>query len=396
MLGSMERYEANQRLYQERLERLERANRNEQPDRIPVMSATSTWAYYYKGYLPKDGWYNSEITEKVYRAIYEDFYFDAIDIHPIAIYHPEMFTILGGGCFTFNEEGLHQTKSGAINVMEPEEYKDLIKDPYSYLLNTVFPRRYKLFSPEIDVDTKVEGLKKFLNFFDRFRQEMKKHNEICARDYGLPSAVQTLLLTPVDFILDTLRDFQGIIQDIKRRPEMVRDAGLALVDFILDGVKHLTPSYGQVILIPMHLPPFLSPKDFSKVYWPSYKKLIDELVGRGFMVKCAFERKYEHLYDFLRELPKNRIIAVLEDDDIFTFKKKLGDRMAIHGGIPTTMLYYASKQECLDFCQRLLDEVAPGGGYLFGTNMSMITPSDGKAENLKAVNDFIHKYGVYK
>ncbi len=83
---------------------------------------------------------------------------------------------------------------------------------------------------------------------------------------------------------------------------------------------------------------------------------------RGHIVKCAFERKYEHLFDFLQDLPKNKTVGIMEDDDIRLVKKKLGDRMAIQGGLSTQTLYYASKEECLDIVKGLIDDLAPGGG----------------------------------
>ena len=42
--------------------------------------------------------------------------------------------------FYFTEEGLHQTNPGAIAVMEPEEYPELIADPYEFLLQNLSPQ----------------------------------------------------------------------------------------------------------------------------------------------------------------------------------------------------------------------------------------------------------------
>ena len=58
-------------------------------------------------------------------------------------------------------------------------------------------------------------------------------------EFGLPNAVACH--APVDYILDALRDFHGIMQDIKRRPEEVREAGMVLVDYCLTSVANLKP-----------------------------------------------------------------------------------------------------------------------------------------------------------
>ncbi|HHX74214.1 MAG TPA: hypothetical protein GX699_04850 [Firmicutes bacterium] len=386
-------------LEQARLERRQMMDdviNNRQPTRVPVLSACSTWAYYYKGYKPLDGLDNDEVLAEVSRAIYTDFYWDVVDIGPAVFHHPDLPEILGGGTFTFNQEGLHQTRPGAINVMEPEEYPELIKDPYAYILNYILPRRYALFAPDVDFNAKYEGILKVFAIRDSIARRAKLHDDIAEKEFGLFNAVNGLLLAPVDFILDYLRDFSGVMQDIKRRPEAVRDAGMALVQYSLDGVANVKPEAGKTLLIPMHLPTFLNPRDFEKVYWPSYKALVDTLVARGHIVKCAFERKYEHLFDFLQDLPKNKTVGVFEDDDIRLVKKKLGDTMAIQGGLSTQALYYAGKEECLDIVKGLIDDLAPGGGYIFGTNKSMIHATDGNPENLKAVNEFVREYGVYR
>ena len=59
-------------------------------------------------------------------------------------------------------------------------------------------------------------------------------------------------------------------------------------------------------------------------------------------------------------------------------------------------LYYGTKEECLDLAKGLIDDLAPGGGYIFSTNRAMIAPTDGNPENLKAVNEFVREYGVYQ
>jgi len=383
-------------IYAERLEIMDDVNNGRVPKRVPILCSCSTWAYYYKGYKPMDGIMNEEVALEVSRAIYADFYWDVTEIDPIILHHPDVYELLGGGTFTFNQDGMPQTKPGAVKVMEADEYPELIADPYKYLLEKVLPRRYKLFSQELDFETKYESLLKYFSFQKEIGRKKMLHDQMAQQEFGMPNAVQGMLIAPVDYILDSLRDFHGIMQDIKRRPELVREAGMALIDYSLASVANIEPEKGKTVLIPMHLPTFISPRDFEKVYWPSYQALINDLVEKGFTVKCAFERKYEHLFDYLQELPQNKIVAVVEDDDIRLFKEKLGDRMAIQGGMPTQTLYYGTKEECLDLAKGLIDDLAPGGGYIFSTNRAMIAVTDGNPENLQAVNEFVREYAVYK
>jgi uroporphyrinogen-III decarboxylase len=44
-------------------------------------------------------------------------------------------------------------------------------------------------------------------------------------------------------------------------------------------------------------------------------------------------------------------------------------------------------------CRKLIEDCAPGGGYILGGGASIDT---GKIENLKAMMDAAKEYGVYK
>ena len=105
-----------------------------------------------------------------------------------------------------------------------------------------------------------------------------------------------------------------------------------------------------------------------------------------------FERSYAHLFDYLRELPEGTV-GLFEDDKVWDAKAALPN-MAVAGGMPNDLLYRGTKQECVDYAKMLVDKTAANGGYLFTTNMIMLTPSDGKAENLKAVNEFVCQYSA--
>ena len=44
---------------------------------------------------------------------------------------------------------------------------------------------------------------------------------------------------------------------------------------------------------------------------------------------------------------------------------------------------------------KVYDECAPGGGFIFTTDKSLLSTDDCNPENLKAVNAFAHAYGRY-
>ncbi|MCM1565629.1 MAG: uroporphyrinogen decarboxylase, partial [Dehalobacter sp.] len=84
-----------------------------------------------------------------------------------------------------------------------------------------------------------------------------------------------------------------------------------------------------------------------------------------------------------------------EHGDPKELKQKLGNTMCILGLFPVTLLQYGTKEECITKAKELLDDLAPGGGYIFSTDKELLSAADGKAENIIAVNKFVMEYGIY-
>lgn len=368
---------------------------NQKSDRVPIISLCTTWAYFHYGKKPLDSFKDPNLTKEVFRKLYRDFYWDGI----LLPRNGKSFTqrtmdLLGGGTYEYDKNGMIQTRHGSVTVMESDEYPELIADPYKFILEKVFPRRYKLMqrNDEKKYEDMVEVMKDAINMQARFKEE----DQISEKEFGIPQMRSLAFYNPIDFILDYFRDFDVIIGDVKRKPRLMCEAGMALVDFAFDHIGSAVPEEGKVIFMPMHLPQFLNKKDFEKVYWPSYRTLMERIIAKGFKIAFYFERTYEHLFDYLKELPKNKVVGLFEGDDIVMAKKQLGDVMCVAGGMPVSLLKTGTKQSCIDYAKRIIDEAGRDGGYLFTTDMIMLTDADGKAENLQAVNEFVHEYGVLK
>jgi len=76
-------------------------------------------------------------------------------------------------------------------------------------------------------------------------------------------------------------------------------------------------------------------------------------------------------------------------------KEKLGKVVCIAGLYPVALLKNGTKGECLKKAQELIEILAPGAGYIFGLDKSIMKSSDINPENLKAVTQFIIREGKY-
>ncbi len=383
-----------EKIYQEKVNRFELTQRGKMPDRVPVYSLIDNWAFSYSGYSLNEIFNDDDKHIAAYEKVAKDFYWDSV-FTGFTSKAMNYVSALGGGSYTI-ENGTMQREAGSISSMQADEYDQLIADPYSFIRDVISPRKYSLMQMEYS-EEKQKKYNDSINYFLRFR----KLGSIAAERFaaiGVPIAKSIAFLSPVDIILDFFRDFQGTMMDIKRNPKKVAEAADAMVPMTIDIIETLYPvsQEGKSIYNPLNLPPFLRPKDFEKVYWPSYKKIVDYLAEKNYVVQSYYERNYSHLYDFLQELPKNSVFGLFEDDDLKVVKEKLGKTMCIGGGMELYSLYNGTKQDCIDMAKKLIDDLAPGGNYIFTTNRLAHSANDINPKNLKAVNEFVHEYGIYK
>ena len=113
----------------------------------------------------------------------------------------------------------------------------------------------------------------------------------------------------------------------------------------------------------------------------------------GGKVILVIEGNWEHLYDFLNELPKDFAICLLDEEDIFRAKTEIGGTVALAGGCNPSMLRFWTKEQCISHAGKLLDKVAPGGGFLFTSTTLLLAKNDVNPENMRAMNEYVHNMG---
>lgn len=383
------------KLYEERMTRLNNAVELKINDRVPIMGFIDNWALFYYGTTLNEAKNNNEIEYAAYSKALTDFKFDAAAFPGITL--PLNFAdSLGGSIYDSNMETI-QIATGHSEIMPVEDYDRIIEDPEGYLLNVIIPRKHKIFQDGTTKE-KYERYANSINEFLKFGQQRTTMFEKYKNEHGLPIPNAVPPYIPADLILDNLRDFKGTMSDVKRCPDKMAEACMSLLKLNIKctyGVMP-TPLNDKYINLFLHLPPYLRPKDFEKVYWPSFKVYIETFAAQGYKFFILFEKNYEHLYDYLQELPKGCILGMFEEDDLRKTKKALGKNICIGGGIGTNDLAYKTPQQCVDIAKGLIDDLAPGGGYVFSVDRVMNSMNDAKPECLKAVTDFVYEYGVYK
>jgi len=139
--------------------------------------------------------------------------------------------------------------------------------------------------------------------------------------------------------------------------------------------------------------PFVSPKHFATLYWPTLKPIIEALWANGHQTLFYAEGNWNAHLDAFGELPAGSIIFHVDRADIFEARRKLGSKFCLSGGIPNALLAYGTPEQVRQRCKSVIDGVAGDGGYIM--DASAIIQNDARVENIAAMTQFTRQYGVY-
>lgn len=281
------------------------------------------------------------------------------------------------------------------SLMKEDEYPQLIQDTESFIANVLLPRKFPWFFE--DKNKAKNALKTYANeqyklFFEyTFALYEKMQNE-----YGIVTLVGENFVTPcLDTLFDSFRGFSGMLTDLRRRPDEVE----AAIDKLWE--VYCEESYNTPIENPFpfaeempHMPAYLSPKQFDRFYWPQQKKWIDKLSSENSKLIILFEGKWKHVWDRFKDVAKDSVIIMCDDDDIFELNAALGDHHIITGGTQLAKIRLDSKENNINRAKAVIDACAPGGGFMYGTDKNWISPGDINP-NLIDVYNFAHEYGRY-
>ncbi len=383
-------------LFDKRKQAIQTTCNIQEPEFVPVMTNVLTFPLGYSGLKYEDIIEDPDLIVKSNAKFYDDFYADStLFFGPAAPI--KTLKRLGSKCFFVSEDG-YSIQHQQNTEMRADEYGKLIADPMKYLIDEIAKRKF----PSLN-GTKEEARKALIdanNYTEELFTGYGHGMNYVMENYGIAPIIQWPKIYPtLDVLFDKIRGFQGTLTDIRRRRQEVKDAIEALKPYY----KKLctVPGNGPIPTYPFghdmfHSPAFLGQKDFEELFFPIWAEFALPIINAGGKIFMGMEGKCERYYDFLRDnIPKGGIICALTDDDVFEAKKKIGDYFAIVGGVTTSSLRYKRKEECIDEAKRVLDECAPGGGFICSTEKALTTLSDVNPENLKAVNDYIHEYGVY-
>jgi uroporphyrinogen-III decarboxylase len=300
--------------------------------------------------------------------------------------------------------------------MKPEEYGEFMENPTEYWMHTFLPRTagalepFQYLAPFNPVLTNPLGwvmsfsrpdVQKAFETLIAAGKEMVQWRDAVgavnreALAAGLASFGGGMGGAPFDNVSDVLRGTQGIVMDMYRQPQKIKEAMERLVPIIVKlAVKGTDASLSPVVSMPLHKgdKSFMSPKQFEEFYWPTFKQVLLGMINEGLVPMPFAEGNYEPRLDIIKDMPRSGIVWYFEVMDMAKAKQILGGTACISGNVPSSLIATSTPKIVKEACRKLIETCGRGGGYILA-GASSISKCD--PANLHAMIEAAEEYGKY-
>jgi uroporphyrinogen-III decarboxylase len=403
-------------LYREREKRYIDAVQLRLPDRVPTSVHLSYLPARFTGITYRDAYYDFPKWKDAYIKTALHFQPDRVEFFPnqsgaVLEALDSRTTVWPGHGVSDNSS--HQFVEG--EYMKAEEYDHFINDQSDFNIRFLIPRSFGLMEPLSKLPP-LESMQMFLPFHVMATPEFGKMLTKLARIskdamkwqkqvQGLSNALnkagfpgRTAMIgggVPYDMISDFMRGMRGAMLDMYRCPDKLLAAIEKLSQQTLKRIA-AAPRAREfaTTFIALHrgADGFMSLKQFEKFYWPYLMRLVNALADAGYTPEIFFEGDYTQRLEYLRELPKGKVIARFDRSDMTKVKEVLGGHVCISGNVPASLLQMSDVEGVKKYCRWLIDVVGKDGGFIMGPGSVV---DEVKPENLKAMIDFTAEYGRY-
>ncbi|MCL1914781.1 MAG: hypothetical protein FWG10_13130 [Eubacteriaceae bacterium] len=380
------------KLYDERVNRFKTTVDLQEPDRVPLISPATFWAISYAGYTYSELVEDYDKEADAYLRANQDFYYDGF--RSVGVSHSIKLHMELGSHQSFISPNGVTPQHGESSSMEADEYDEFIADPFRFIANKIAVRKLDAFQ----VDDEEEVYKSMVRIFQKpgeVRSKQYVENHITEKT-GLPRVTGRNMSHPIDQFFDYVRGFAPTMTDLRRRPEKV----LAALEAMYPYAERQFPKPDTMEPFPWvadmhHLAKFLPAPLFEMLYWPFYRKSVETTFAAGSRFLSNFEGPWEHVYDIIQDLPAKSMIGIIDPPEVELFKKRFGNKFTIHCALSSGVLRSGNIDACIEEAKKVIDGAAPGGGFVWGSRMSLIAPGDADPDVLRAVNKYVFENATY-
>ena len=408
-------------LFEERQKRIDDAIALREPDRVPIACSAQCYPIYNAGLTVADAVYDfdkyAEAMIKFVTKYEPDFAKGGLTVagqgDMFELIKPKNMVWPGAPDGRISKNSTQQFVEYA--VLQKEDMDFFMEDYTAWLLTKGYPAVAELFEPLADwdfsrhhIDSGFGGLLRMLStpasremmqtiwkIVDLSDELTKKFIALSKKyvELGFPVTTGGRALVPFDIYSDFYRGTLDAMMDLYEHPEVIFRFMDRSIDYVLNDITmQAKRSPGKWLFIPLHkgMDTFLSDRQYADYYWKYLQRMINHIIDVGMIPFVYTEGPYNTRVKYLSDVPKGKVIYGFEEVNPVNAKQQLGDTACIQGVFPVYLLHYGTKQQVIDEAKRLIDILAPGGGYIFSTGAGY---DHAKPENVEAMFDAVKTYG---
>jgi len=408
-------------LLEERQKRIEDAAALREPDRVPIVTIGQCFSLFNAGYTIADAVYDFDIYEETtlkFMAEYEpDSGGGGVSIAgqgPILeLMKPKNLVWPGAPDGRISRSSIQQFIEYA--VLQEEDMDFFMADFTGWMLKKGFPAVSTLLEPVAGwtfnrrhIDSSIQGIVNMLSTpetremmqtiweISDMMAEIGKRNKALGDkilEMGFPSFDGGMAMVPFDAYSDFYRGTLDTMMDLYEHPDVIEHFIERNLAVVLESITEQAERFpGKRINMALHkgMDGFLTEKQYVDYYWRHLQTIINHIIDVGMTPFIYTEGPYTSRIKHLADVPKGKVIYFFEEVDPVYAKQQLGDVACIQGVFPVYLLHYGKKQEVIDEAKRLIDILAPGGGYIFCSSAGF---DKAIPENVEAMFDTVKTYG---
>jgi len=366
------------------------------PKRVPISPSVGYFPIEYAGISYHDMMYNQEILLKACKKYCDDFKPDTFG-GPLPM-AGRVFDLLDFQMYHWPGHGLPKDREFQFvekEYMTVDEYQDLIDDPTAWFMGVYF--MVMPFVIPFGMQDVQDSLKTLMEAGEEAVAWLKgiRKFSLSIIGQGYPAVGGGLIKAPFDVIGDSLRGTKGIMIDLFRCPDKIKEACERLAPIMVkSGIASARASGSPFIMIPLHkgADGFMSEEQFLTLYWPTLRQILIGLIDEGLVTIPFAEGSYNSRLEIISDLPKGKTIWIFDRTDMARAKETIGKVACLQGNVPLSLMCAGTPDEVRAYCKNVIETAGEGGGYILSTGAGL---QGAKAENLKAFIDAGRDFGVY-
>lgn len=362
--------------YEDNLERIRKAVRCEEVDRVPVAPCGNAYYARQKNILMKE--YISDFDRACDANLEELVDLDA-DATQNVIFSPYLL-----GIQWLSQTALPGQELGDDDMWQVKESENMKFEDYDDIKAMGWDEWQKKFIAEHCDD----NWKNLEPFFEANPRSYKKFY-----DAGIPCICDFLMITPFEYFCGGRSLECFFVDDLFEEPELMHE----IFDMVLE---HNLKAYRQQIIDTNATgvwiggwrtgSDLISPNLFDEFVWPSFKAYYDLCVEMNVIPIFHLDSNWTILLDRFKKLEdKTYILALDSKTDIRKCREVMGPNVCILGDVPCELMTFGTPEEVTDYVNSLLDDIGPWG-CIIATGCDI--PSDAKGENVRAMSEAAHNY----